>query len=426
MKEDFLHYVWKCKKFYFKNLKSTQGSEIQILSVGEQNNDSGPDFFNAKLRIDGQLWAGNVEIHIKSSDWYLHNHEMDKQYDNVILHVVWEDDSEIFRKDNSFIPSLCLKEYISENVVNNYQNLLLKRSKWISCENQIKEVNSSIINNWLEQLYLERLEEKSHLIRELLQSSKNDWEAVLFKMLLKNFGLKVNGEAFLSLANSIDFKIIRKLNGNRAELEAMLFGQANLLEDDFQDSYFKQLRSDYNYLKQKFGISGDGTLPVQFFRLRPSNFPTIRLSQFSGLYDSHSNLFQKIVALNSPKEFYSLFSLDVSNYWKTHYVFDKESHRSKKNLSKSFIDLLIVNTLIPIRFAYYKSIGKVRDSEIFEIIEHVKPEENTLVGKFEELGVKASSARKSQALIQLKNNYCDLNKCLQCHIGKTLLNRNKS
>lgn len=283
MQEDFLHYVWKHKAFSSILLKTASGESIVILKLGEHNHNSGPDFFNAQLNIDSQLWAGNVEIHIKSSDWYVHGHEKDKAYDNVILHVVWEHDTEVFRSDNSVIPTLELKQYVDVNLLTNYKALIQSKS-WINCETHYPEVDDFILNNWIERLYIERLERKSNDILKLLKESKNDWEAVLFKMLLKNFGLKVNGEAFFSLANSVDYTIIRKLQNNILDLEALLFGQASLLEDDVQELYFLDSKERYQYLVQKFQLNNQGVLPLQFFRLRPPNFPTIRLSQFANLF----------------------------------------------------------------------------------------------------------------------------------------------
>ena len=235
MQEDFLHYIWKLKKFDTSDLKTTNNEVVEIVSVGEHNQNSGPDFFNSQLKIGNQFWAGNVEIHIKSSDWFVHNHEIDSAYDNVILHVVWEHDTEVFRKDNTEISTIELKKYVSKTALENYQKLFSKSDTWINCENDFKSVDDFTISNWLERLYFERLERKSNEIEKLLKSSSNNWEAVLFKRLAKNFGLKVNGESFLSLANSIEFSIIRKQQSNLLSLEALLFGQAGFLEDDIQE-----------------------------------------------------------------------------------------------------------------------------------------------------------------------------------------------
>ena len=238
MQEDFLHYIWQYKKLDVLHLKTTQNEPLDVISVGQYNLNSGPDFFNAQLKIGGQQWAGNVEIHIKSSDWFIHNHEQDSAYDNVILHVVWEYDTEVYRKDNTEIPTLELQNYIDKQLLENYEKLYSKQNKWINCENQFAEIDLFVVDHWLERLFFERLERKSNVIQELLSNSKNDWEAVLFKMLAKTFGLKVNGEAFFSLVQSVDFSIIRKTQSRQEQLEALLFGQAGLLEHDLQDPYY--------------------------------------------------------------------------------------------------------------------------------------------------------------------------------------------
>lgn len=424
MQEDFLHYIWKYKKFDFKKLKSEGGEAIEILSIGEHNLNSGPDFFNAKLKIGEQLWAGNVEIHVKSSDWFLHNHEQDITYDNVILHVVWEHDTDVFRKDNTVIPTLELKQYLPTALLNNYQTLFNKQNTWINCENDFASINDFTLSNWLERLYFERLERKATTIETLLQASKNDWEAVLFKMLAKNFGLKVNGESFLSLANSVDFSIIRKVQSNQQSLEALLFGQAGLLDDDIQNGYYQGLVKDYNFLKQKFRLENNQVLPLQFFRLRPPNFPTIRLSQLASLYHQHQNLFSKVIATKTLDEFYELFKVNTSSFWEHHYTFNKESKPSTKSITKSFIDLLLINTILPIKFCYAKQKGETVDDAILELISKVKSENNSMVDAFNRLKPVSKSALQSQSLIQLKTEYCDKNKCLKCAIGNTLISRN--
>ncbi|GAA4957414.1 DUF2851 family protein [Algibacter aquimarinus] len=405
------------------NLKTESGESLSVVSLGEHNLNSGPDFFNSQLLIGNQLWAGNVEIHVKSSDWFLHNHENDKAYDNVILHVVWEHDTEVFRKDNTVIPILQLKSYISESVFNKYKQLFNSKDRWINCENDFASIDGFLLNNWLERLYFERLEEKSNLIEQLLETSKNDWEAVLFKMLSKTFGLKVNGDAFLSLAQSLDFSVVRKTQSTQKTLEALLFGQTGLLNDDIQNSYFLNLKKDYQFLKQKFNLENAQVLQLQFFRLRPNNFPTIRLSQLSNLYHKHQNLFSKLIESKSLNEFYELFKVETSEFWENHYTFQKESKKSKKVLSKSFIDLLLINTIIPVKFSYAIHQGKSINDDILELIAKIKSEKNSIIDSFNNLKPISKSALQSQSLIQLKNHYCDKNKCLQCVVGNTLLGK---
>jgi hypothetical protein len=421
MHEDFLHYLWKHKKIDVLNLVTTDFETIEIVSVGQHNLNSGPDFFNAQLRIAEQHWAGNVEIHLKSSDWFLHNHETDKAYDNVILHVVWEHDTDVFRKDNSKLPTLVLKNFVNEATIKNYHALMNNKEQWINCENDFGKVEEFIIQNWLERLYIERLENKTELILEHLKKSNNDWESVLFKMLAKNFGLKVNGDAFLSLANSVDFSVIRKLQSNIKQLEALFFGQANLLNETIEDAYYKNLQYEYNYLKQKFKLNNDGVLPFQYFRLRPINFPTIRIAQLAMIYGSQQNLFSKLIGLNKLKDFYSIFSNHTTEFWQSHYTFSRSSKPMKKSISKSFIDLLLINTIIPLQYCYQKQNGIDNHEDILKLIQEIKSEKNGIVDKFQSLKPVSISAMESQALLQLKNLYCDKNKCLQCVIGNNIL-----
>jgi hypothetical protein len=422
MKEDFLHYVWQYKKFDFSNLKTIKGENLIIINTGQYTQLAGPDFFNAQITIDNQKWAGNIEIHIKSSDWYLHNHQDDNNYNNVILHVVWENDAEIYRKDNTEIPVLELKNYVSNDDINNYQ-MLLSQKTWIFCENQIAEIDKFIISNWQERLFFERLERKSLPIQQLLQETQNDWEAVLFCMLAKNFGLNTNGEIFLKIAKSIPFSIIRKEAVDVNYLEALIFGQANLLSKEFEDSYVKEMKSWFDYLLIKYKLEKLIVEPVQFFKHRPDNFPTIRLAQLCMLYHKQRNLFTKIIEVKSINEIYQLFEISVSDYWQTHYNFDKISTRKDKSLSKSFIDLLIINTIIPMKFAYANSQGKDDSEILIELISSISPEKNAIIDKFKQFGIKSENAFQSQSLLQLKNEYCNNKKCLQCSIGLELLKK---
>jgi hypothetical protein len=423
MKEDFLHYIWKYKKFDVLNLKTTLGETVNLVSVGKHNLNSGPDFFNAQLEIEEQLWAGNVEIHIKSSDWFVHHHEVDKTYDNVILHVVWEHDTEVFRKDNTQIPTLELKNRVSQEVLQNYQKLFFKTQKWINCENDFNQVDDFLLNNWLERLFFERLERKSDEIEILLKQSANNWEVVLFKLLAKNFGLKINSEAFVSLANSFGFSVLRKNQSKLLSLEALFFGQFGLLESDVQESYVLELQNEYQFLSQKFKLSQQGVLPVQFFRLRPPNFPTIRLSQLANLYYREHSLFSKVINATSLKEFYQLFLVSTSTFWDTHYTFNKASKKTPKKVTNVFIDLLLINTIIPLKFSYAKYQGKQIDEEMVLLMQKLTSEKNSIINKFETLKKVSTSALQSQAFLELKNEYCSKNKCLQCAVGNFILSQ---
>jgi hypothetical protein len=422
MKEDFLHYLWKFKKFDTLNLKTFNGEEITIINVGQYLELAGPDFFNAQITIGNQKWAGNVEIHLKSSDWYVHHHERDEAYENVILHVVWEHDTEIFRKNNTEIPVLELKKYVDALTIANYQSLVAPKS-WIFCEKQLKEIPRFVIKNWQERLFFERLERKSNPIFELLEQSNQDWEAVLFCLLAKNFGLNTNGEIFLKIAQSIPFSIIRKESFEVENLEALLLGTAGLLDPEKEDNYFKDLKFRYFYLLHKYQLEKTILEPVQFFKHRPDNFPTIRLSQLASLYHSQQNLFSKISVSTSLESIYDTFNISASIYWQNHYQFDKESPKKKKQLSKSFVDLIIINTIIPLQFAYAKSQGKEVSEDLVQLLDEVAPEKNAVLDKFSSFGIKPKSAFESQSLLQLKNEYCNKSRCLECAIGMELLKK---
>lgn len=426
MREDLLHFIWKYKKLQLIDLLTTNKESVVITDVGLHNHLSGPDFFNARLIIGGQLWAGNVEIHIKASDWYTHRHEEDTNYDNVILHVVWEDDGAIYRKDGSEIPTLELQHYISKNILNRYQSLFDKSQKtFINCEKDIGGLESFVFQNWLERLYFERLQRKSTFVFSLLKHSKNDWEHVLFALLLKNFGLKINGEAFETLAKALDFKTIRKLQDAIFKLESVFFGMSHLLNDDaIVAKYYLELKKEYQYLKHKFKLDDRGVLKPGFFKLRPPNFPTIRLSQLANLFGSKQNLFADVIKANTVDALYEIFDISASKYWNDHYTFGKPSKKSPKKLTKKFIDLLIINSILPLKFCYAKYHGNDANEIILRIIKQIKTEENAIITGFKNHRVIASNAQDSQAILELYNAYCTKNKCMQCAVGTSLLSGN--
>ncbi len=423
MNEEFLYYVWKYKIFTDINLQTSDTKEVSILKAGIHNKNSGPDFLNAQVKIDHQLWAGNVEMHVKSSDWYLHKHEEDTNYDAVILHVVWEHDVDVFMKNNKPLPTLELKNFVSKELLENYNSLVYHQQKFIPCENQLTTIDEFLLNNWLERLYFERLEHKSTFIKELLLDTNADFEAVLFQLLAKNFGLKVNGEPFLQLATSMDFSVVRKERFDLEQLTALFFGQAGFLEEDLEEHYHQQLKEKYRYLKHKHKLNSISKNTFQFFRMRPQNFPTIRIAQLASLLYTHQNIFSKLMNINKKEDFYDLFSFEVDAFWKTHYTFESDSKKSPKKLTKSFVDLIIINTIIPLKFVYLQSRGAVDENGIIQLIKQVSSEKNSIISNFATLGIKAENAMESQALLELKNNYCTKKRCLQCAIGNSLLKK---
>lgn len=423
MKENFLHYVWQYKLFNTLNLKLTSGETLQILHSGLSNKNSGPDFLNAKAIIDEILWYGHVEIHVKSSDWYQHKHEEDKNYDAVILHVVYEHDVDIYMKGNKQIPTLELKEFIDNSIVEKYASIFQQQTNWISCEKEIHTVNSFIRNSFFERLYIERLENKSKFILTVLENTNYDFEAVLFQLLVKNFGLKVNGDSFLKLATSFDFSLVRKIGANEFQLSALLFGQAGFLNEIEESEYQNKLKKEYEYLKHKYQLSSLDKNEFQFFRMRPNNFPTIRLAQIATLYSSYRSLFSKLIHLENIHGFYELISTGVNEFWEEHYTFMKTSKKNKKRLTKSFIDLLLINTILPLKFVYLKHRDEFDEAPFFKLLENIQPEKNTIIQKFESLKISSKNALESQALLQLKTNYCNEKKCLSCRIGNSILSK---
>lgn len=424
MREDLLHFIWKYGKLQFGELTTSGGEIIQIVEVGTHNMLEGPDFFDAKIVIDGQLWAGTVEIHVKSSDWYAHHHENDSNYNNVILHVVWEDDIAVFRKDNTQIPTLALKEYIPSGILDAYHKLFHQnKNKFINCGHEIGTVGDPIWGNWLDRLYFERLERKWDLISLLLEKSQNDWEKVLFIMLAKNFGSRINGEAFFGMARQLDFGMVRKIQ-DPLQLESLFFGMAGLLSQELQgDDYYDRLKKEFTYLGAKYKMVEHPHQKPQFFKLRPSNFPTIRLSQLANLYSREQNLFGRIISTQSLGDIYEVLSVSASAYWDDHYTFGKVSGSSRKKLTTKFMDLLVINTVLPIKIGYSKYIGNDVSEEIINIVSVIKPENNSIISKFRELKVRFPSAKEGQAILQLYNEYCIKNKCLQCAVGHGLLNQ---
>jgi len=422
MKEDLLHFIWKYKKYPVNGLISTSGEAVHVVKTGMHNHLSGPDFFNAQIALNGQLWAGNVEIHIKSSDWYAHHHQDDANYDNVILHVVWEDDIAVYRKDGSEIPTLSLKEYIPLALLNNYQNLFTSKNyKFINCENEFNKVDEFIKNNWLDRLFVERLEQKSVFIKELLDYTNNDWEQVLFLMLLKTFGSKINRDAFVEIGKSIDFSIIRKLNDKPLQMESLFLGQANLLSAAIEgDTYYNELVKEYQFLQHKFNLTAAYKSP-EFFRLRPSNFPTIRLAQLSAIYSKNNNLFHVLIENDAPN-FSEVLKSGTSGYWETHFNFGKISKKSKKGISNSFLDLLMINTIIPLKFTYSRYKGGLENEKFLKMMSEIKKEENSIITNFGKLGAAIKSAKDSQTYLQLYTNYCSKDKCLDCAVGASLMN----
>lgn len=420
MREVLLHHIWQFQVFNTKTLFTEQGELLRVMHPGHYLKQTGPDFFLAKLFIGEQEWAGNVEIHIKASDWYAHGHENDRNYDNVVLHVVWESDIPVLRKDGSLMAVLVLKDYVDESLLDRYNQLFEKR-KWIYCEDQIPEIPPLKILNWKERLYVERLETKSEGILALLSQCSNDWRQLFFICLARGFGLNVNGEAFEKMAKQLSVKVLEKQADNLKALEAILLGSAGLLQREVEDVYGISLQKEWGYFKALYDLEELETSYVQFYKLRPDNFPTIRLSQLAALYHQQKDILKDVLEAKNLDDFYELFTVVASSFWDTHYVFDKENSRVKKKTSKRFIDLLLLNVVVPFLYVYYKHKDRDFSEELFAIVRGLKPEQNTIITNFEKLGFVVEDALDSQAMLHLKKNYCNNQACLNCLIGRAIV-----
>ena len=402
---------------------TSEGDLIEILSFGTYNTLAGPDFFNAQIIIGGQKWAGSVEMHLKSSYWYAHHHEKDPSYHNVILHVVWEHDIEVFDNNSQPIPTLELKSFIDKELINHYKSTLKAQYNFIPCEKSHHLVPDIVTITWNERLFVERLEEKAVFIEMLYNNCNFDWEKTLFLMLLKSFGSTVNGESFISIGRNIDFSIIRKERTHPLHLEALLLGQANLLMPNSEVHYQSELYSTYRYLKQKYNLT-DTLIKVTFTGLRPQGFPTIRLSQVAQLYEKSNVLFSNLMEATSFTEAKELLGSSTSEFWQTHYTFQKTSKKTTKQLSNQLIELLWINTVVPLKYLYFKTLGKDISEELMTEMKKLSPETNTIITQFKNLGVKIDSAFDSQVLLQQYKHYCTPKHCLDCAIGISLLRNN--
>ncbi len=422
MNENFLQYVWKYGLFDSSSTVLDNGEEIEIISPGEHNTNAGPDFTNVKIKIGKVLWAGNVEIHVNSSDWEKHGHHHDKAYDNVIIQVVANHDKPVKRTNGEPIPTITLK--YNPKYYNNYSDLINSRN-WISCEHKINDVNSFIIRYWLEKLMIERLEVKAGEITRYFKQNKNNWEETFYQRVGNNFGFKLNAQPFEMLVKSIPLNCLAKHKNNLLQIEALLFGQSGMLNDlEHEDDYINILKREYAFLQKKFNLKPVEKHLWKFLRLRPSNFPTIRIAQFASLIYSSSKLFSKILEANNVEEIKKLLSVTASSYWDVHYTFGKPSAKRVKKLGDAGINILLINTIIPFLFVY----GKVKNNQMYKdralkFLEHVKAEQNHIIKGWKELGIIPENALQSQALLQLKNVYCDPKKCLDCQIGNQLISK---
>lgn len=385
--------------------------------------DAGPDFSMARIRIGNEIWVGNLEIHVKSSDWNLHNHSVDKNYENIILHVVYEHDKNIGFLESRNIKTLELKNYIAQEVLSNYESLLESEQNFIPCEKSLHLIQQDSVKFWLERMVIERLERKTEEIeREFIQSGKN-WEELLFKKMAYAFGLKINAEAFLIWASSFDFKILTKIQSNPDYVYALFFGQAGFLNLKTEGSYIQNLQKNYLFLKSKFGLNPLDKHIFKFFRLRPPSFPTVRMMQLATIYVHYQNVFAFLMGTKDVKKIRKVFNeLEYPDFWENHFRIEKESSvRSKKEISNELIDRIIINVIIPLKFIYAKHRGAEISEELLEWLRELPPEKNTIIQEFKKLGLKAENAFETQAYLELKNHFCNEKKCLNCALGLQIL-----
>lgn len=422
MTEGFLHYIWQFQYFDKKNLSTTDGEPLHILKTGFYNTHAGPDFTNAKLSLGKLEWVGNVEIHVKSSEWVQHKHQHDKAYDNVVLHVVWKNDKNILRSDGTTIPTLELSHRIEEKLLLNYKKLV-QHTAPIPCADSLQHITPILKLSTLERALTQRLEAKALILLAALKRNNNDWEETLYQALGKNFGFKVNSEAFLQLTEVIPYKTLLKHADKPLQLEALLFGMAGLF-DNTKDEHTTLLRKEFSLLSTKYSLAKKTLSKTQwrFLRLRPANFPTIRIAQFASLLSQQKNIFSQLLSCESIKELRQVLSATQSVYWQQHYQFGKKSKKAIGHLGDDAIDNIIINTVAPLLAAYslHKNEPLWMDRAL-EFLSHLPAEKNAITREWESLQWKVASAFDSQALIELKNNFCAKRLCLNCSIGANLV-----
>ena len=419
--EQLLHYVWKHKIFPLKELKTTTGQQVEVIDTGLANTDAGPDFFNAKLKLDGVLWIGNIEIHERSSDWFKHGHHADAGYNSVILHIASEIDTEISRSNGERIPQIQL--ICPEAVRTNYKELL-ETDSYPPCYRIIPSLPPFTAHSWMTALQMERFEQKATLLNERLKRCQGNWEDAFFITLARNFGFGLNGDAFETWAHQLPFRAVDKHRNDLFQIEAIFFGQAGILEDSDGDGYYLRLKKEYTYLQHKFGLIPMDASLWRFLRLRPANFPHIRIAQLACLYHRAYGLLSRIMETETLQGVRDILKGGTSEYWLTHYTFGGSSPSRPKTLSNTSLDLLIINTVVTFLYAYGLHKGnRVLCARAGSFLEELKAENNYITRMWEQCGMKASNAADSQALIQLKKDYCDKKKCLYCRIGYEYLKR---
>lgn len=420
MQEAFLQFLWRYQKFSSPQLRTANGEELTVLKPGVWNTAEGPDFLQAKILLGDVQWSGHIEVHRKSSDWWHHKHHEDPNYDAVILHVVWEHDGLVFSPSGTPIPTFILAEYVAGRWLDNYKTRFLNPSPWIPCAASIKNFPTDAWTNWKERLLIERLSQKTLWIKEQLLQTNNDWEAVLFRLLARSFGLHTNGAAFVEVAEKIPVHLLRKLQKTPA-LEALFLGSSGLLPSEDSEPYVWELRSLFEYLQRKFQLSIEIFPTFKFARLRPANFPTVRWALLAALYHQIPRPFRWLVEAKNLDALKVLQSVQATTYWDTHYTWGAAGKKQVKKISSTFWELLVINCMIPLRFAYAQTQLGFEPEQHLEWFTQLKVEKNSVIQQFRSLGIPLQSAGCSQALLQLYRQYCTPHKCLSCAVGFYLM-----
>lgn len=427
MHEAFLHYVWQCQYFDKTKLATTAGEGVLVLQPGFYNTDQGPDFSQAKVKIDGIEWVGHVEIHVNSSDWRKHTHQHDAAYDNVVLHVVWKHDSEITRTDGSGIPTLELCNRIDPVLSTSYHKLV-NSGLSIPCSKSFSTVADIVKLSMFEKAVAHRLKSKSGFILDLLKDNTGDWEETFYQVLCRNFGFKVNADAFFQLSKVVPYRLLKKQGSSCVQMEALLFGGAGMLEAKSRDEYIAILFREFQLLQKKYSLAETQIhySRWKFLRLRPANFPTLRIAQLAATLFHQQNIFSKIVELDDIGELRAIFKVPLSNYWHWHYRFGKKSSKEIEGIGETSIDNIVINTVVPMLAAY--AIARDEQSlmdKAMRWLEQVPGEKNKITRTWASLDVHVRSAFDSQAMIEQYNNMCQKRNCLNCSVGASLLRPTK-
>lgn len=423
MTESFLHYVWQLQYFRKDDFKTVSGEQVQVFHPGTQNSDAGPDFSNARIKIGELEWRGSIEIHIKASGWNDHKHSADEAYEKVVLHVVWENDKAIKRTDGSEMPTVELKNLVDLSLWERYKNLYTS-AEIVPCASHWHSVPDINKLSTLDNVLMLRLQAKAGAIQEMLTKNNNNWDQTFYLLLCKNFGFKVNAESMLRLSQIIPYNTLLKHIDKPEQTEALFFGAGGFLEESDEDEYTLLLKREYDLLRKKYSLDGRQMNLSQwkFLRLRPANFPTIRIAQLAALLTKQKSLFSKILEADSYKEVYELLDIDQSPYWQKHYQFGKELKSRVPSLGETSIQNVIINTIVPALVTY----GKIHDEQSYidratGLLQHIPAEDNKITRQWLPLNFKVKSAFDSQALIELYTNFCMKRRCLECGVGSWLI-----